>query len=107
MLSDTPHIEAEITFLNTAEGGRRTPALSGYRPQFYYGEQDWDAIHTYPDVELVYPGQTARVLLTFLSPERQVGRLHPGMRFQCREGQRVIANGVILKILGLEKPPEK
>ncbi len=31
-----PDIEAEITFVPTEQGGRKTPAFSGYRPQFYY-----------------------------------------------------------------------
>jgi translation elongation factor EF-Tu-like GTPase len=95
-------IEVQLTFVTTEQGGRRTPARSGYRPQFHYGGMDWDAVHTYPDTELVHPGQTVRAFLTFLSPEQHVGKLWPGMTFQCREGQRVIANGVVVKILELQ-----
>jgi translation elongation factor EF-Tu-like GTPase len=65
---------------------------------------DWDAIHTYPDNEFVYPGQTARVILSFLNPREHVGKLWPGKTFQCREGQRVVANGIVLRILDLDKP---
>ena len=103
----TPDIEVQITFLSTEEGGRRTPARTGYRPQFYYDGKDWDAIHTYPDNELVHPGQSVRAFLTFLSPEYHVGKLWPGKIFQCREGQRVVANGVVLKIVELEKSAAK
>lgn len=49
-------IEVEITFLRTEEGGCRSPRISGYRPQFYYNGHSWDAIHTYIDADLVYPG---------------------------------------------------
>jgi hypothetical protein len=34
------------TFLRTEEGGKTRPAFSGYRPQFYYEGEDWDAEHT-------------------------------------------------------------
>jgi translation elongation factor EF-Tu-like GTPase len=102
-----PDIEAEITFVPTEQGGRKTLAFSGYRPQFYYDEHDWDAEHEYPDVESVAPGQTVRALLRFLSPEMHVGRMHPGTEFQVREGARVVAHGRVTKILHLEKSAER
>lgn len=46
-------IEGIVTFLTSADGGRTTPALSGYRPQFHYDGYDWDAMQTYSDVEKV------------------------------------------------------
>ncbi|GDY18704.1 hypothetical protein LBMAG56_00490 [Verrucomicrobiota bacterium] len=98
-----PDIEAEITFVSSAQGGRKTPARSGYRSQFYYDGHDWDAHHEYPDVEWVYPGQTARVLLRFLSPDAHLNRVHPEMEFQVREGQKVVAHGRVTKILHLEE----
>jgi translation elongation factor EF-Tu-like GTPase len=55
-------IEGIVTFLTSADGGRTTPALSGYRPQFHYDGYDWGARQTYPDVEKVEPGMTVRVL---------------------------------------------
>ena len=42
-----PDIEAVITFLRTEDGGKTRPVYSGYRPQFYYDGEDWDAEHTY------------------------------------------------------------
>ena len=102
-----PDIEAEITFVPTQQGGRSTPAFSGYRPQFYYDEQDWDADHEYPDVESVFPGQTVRTLLRFLSPDAHVGRVRPGLEFQVREGARVVAHGRVTKILHLAQSAER
>ena len=97
-------IEAEITFLTIEEGGRKTPAFSGYRPQFYYDGQDWDAIQNYVGaVEPVYPGQTVTALLSFLSPQYHVGKLYPGKEFLIREGQRVVGRGKVTKILDLER----
>jgi translation elongation factor EF-Tu-like GTPase len=95
-------VEAEITYLTPEEGGRSKPGFTGYRPQFRYDGHDWDAIHTYPDVELVMPGQTARAYLSFLSPQCHVGRLFPGKEFEIREGARVVARGRVTKIMELE-----
>ena len=102
-----PDIEAEITFAPAEQGGRRGPAYSGYRPQFYYDGHDWDADQEYPDVESVLPGQTVRALLRFISPDAHVGRLHQGTEFQVREGARIVARGRVTKILHLEESVER
>ena len=102
-----PDIEAEITFVPTDQGGRSKPAFSGYRPQFYYDRHDWDADQEYPDVESVLPGQTARALLRFLSPEAHVGRVQLGMEFEVREGTRLVARGRVTKILHLDESAQR
>ena len=102
-----PDIEAEITFVPTEQGGRKTPAFSGYRPQFYYDSHDWDADQEYPDVESVLPGQTVRALLRFASPDAHVGRVQPGMEFEVREGARVVARGRVTKMLHLEESAQR
>ena len=96
-------IEVELHFVATVEGGRTKPAFSGYRPQFYYDGHDWDAVHEYPDVSQVNPGETVRAFLAFLSPQEHVHKLSPGKRFQIREGTRVVAEGQVLRILELEE----
>src|SRR5215471_18452450 len=92
-------IEAVVTFLPTEHGGRKGYALSGYRTQFYYDGHDWDSAHHYPDVDRVEPGETARVLLQFISPEAHIGKLNPGSAFLIREGQRIVGYGAVTKIL--------
>ncbi len=96
-------IEAEISYLRTEEGGRRKPAFSGYRPQFVYDGRHWDAIHDYGDVERVYPGETAVVYLSFLSPHCHIGKLYPGKEFFIYEGAHMIARGTVTRILNLAK----
>jgi hypothetical protein len=95
-------VEVDLTFLPTAHGGRRGPARSGYRAQFYYGGHDWDTQHEFPDVSQVHPGETVRAHLTFLAPEQHMGKLRPGMPFLIREGQRVVGYGCVRRILDLE-----
>ena len=85
------HIEGQVEFLTTAAGGRKGPAFSGYRPQFYYSCHDWDAQQDYPDVKEVNPGDTVRVLFTFLSPSEHLGKVVIGMPFLIREGARTVA----------------
>jgi len=97
----TADIEAEITLIATEKGGRKFPVTSGFRPQFHYHEQDWDSYLEYPDEEWIYPGQTARALLWFLSPASHVDHFIPGMKFQLREGPRLIGYGHITKIINL------
>lgn len=104
----TPDIEAEITFLTTEESGRETAVFSGYRPQFYYDGCDWVAIQNYIDViEPVMPGQTVTTHLSFLTPQTHVGKLYPGKEFLVREGQKVVARGIVTKILNLKESAEQ
>ena len=102
-----PDIEAEIRFLTSEEGGRHTPVWSGYRPQFYYDGHDWDAHQEYPDVEWVHPGETARTLLWFLSPDAHLDRVQVGMEFEVREGARAVGRGRVTKILNLAESAER
>lgn len=94
-------VEVMITFLPTEHGGR-TGVRSGYRPQFYYGGHDWDAVQHYPDFEEVQPGETVRAYLCFLSPDEHFGKLEPGTVFLIREGNRTVGYGKVTQLLGLE-----
>ncbi len=68
-------IEAEVRYLTTEEGGRRTGVFSGYRGQFYYGGNDYDGFQYFPDKaddEMVKLGMTVRAVVVF---EGRVGDL--------------------------------
>jgi elongation factor Tu len=98
------HIETVLTFLPSAHSGRTTPVYSGYRPQFYYNGEDWDATHEYVGVEQVRPGDTVTTRLTFISPQYHVGRVFAGMPFLIREGNRVVGYGRVTHVLDLVLP---
>jgi len=98
------HVEADVHFLRSEEGGRSRPVCSGYRDQCYYEHRDWDAQQEFPDVEQVRPGDTARALISFLSPDAHRGRVTPGMAFEVREGPRTIGHGRITRIFGWAPP---
>ena len=99
-----PDVEAEVSYLSTSDGGRQRPVCSGYRPShdFRLGGCLSDAQHEYPDREWVYPGQTVRVLLWFLLPKEQVGRLHSGFEFTVQEGARILGQGRVTRVLNSE-----
>jgi len=98
----TNDAEARLTLLSTEEGGRLNPVFSDYRPQFHYDGHDWDALHLYPDVERVNPGDTVRVILSFMSPAAHFGKLAVGTPFLIREGRQIVGYGAITKLLELE-----
>jgi elongation factor Tu len=87
-------IEATITFLSSSAGGRQLPVTSGYRPQFHYMGEEWDAEQTFPDQEVVRPGETVKARLRFYKPHL----VHVGMPFQVREGSKTVAHGVITNV---------
>ena len=95
-------IEVELTFLPTEHGGRRTSVASGYRPQFYYGNNDWGAVHTYISVSEVHPGDTVIAQLSFFTPTAHVGKIFEGMPFLIREGNQTVGYGRVLDVLDLE-----
>ena len=99
------HVEVELTLLPTGHGGRQHPAGQGYRPQFYYGNSDWDAIYEYLIDKEVPLGELILAHLTFLSPEYHRGKVFVGMPFLLREGNRTVGYGRVTALLGLEEPP--
>ena len=102
-----PDIEAEITFLKTEEGGRSTPAFSGYCPQFYYDEMNFVAVHHYIDISEIHPGQTVTTHLWFGAPQWHFEKVFIGMKFEIREGAKIVGNGVITNILNLKESADQ
>ncbi|NHB67040.1 elongation factor Tu, partial [Acinetobacter sp. GFQ9D191M] len=59
-----PHtkFDAEVYVLSKDEGGRHTPFLNGYRPQFYFRTTDvTGAISLKEGVEMVMPGDNVEM----------------------------------------------
>ncbi len=86
---------AELFVIPTKEGGRHTPILRGYMPQFFFGTTD--VTGTLVDVagaKAINPGDHAQVSLELMKP---VG-MEAGMRFAVREGSKTVGAGVILSV---------
>lgn len=94
----TPHteFEAEVYILTKEEGGRHKPFFTGYRPQFYIRTTDVTGEIKLPDgVEMVMPGDNAKMLVTLIVPVA----MSEGVRFAIREGGHTIGAGAIIKVI--------
>ena len=93
-----PHteFEAEVYVLSKDEGGRHTPFLRGYRPQFYFRTTDVTGAVELPEgVEMVMPGDNVKMVVTLIAPIAMT----EGLRFAIREGGRTVGAGVVAKII--------
>ena len=99
---------AELQYLTTEQGGRKTPAKSGYRPQvkFDFNEMQTSGQQTFINKELVNPGENVKAKIKILSPDYFAHTLTEGMEFEFREGPTIIGTGKIEYIVNekLEKP---
>ncbi len=96
--SVTPHteFEAEIYVLSKEEGGRHTPFLKGYKPQFYIRTTDVTGELELPvGTEMVMPGDTVTVTVRLIQPVA----LEEKQKFAIREGGKTVGAGVVLKIV--------
>ena len=94
-----PHTKfsSEVYVLKKEEGGRHTPFVNGYRPQFYFRTTDVTGVVKLPDgVEMVMPGDNIRMDIELISPIA----IEEGLRFAIREGGRTVGSGVVTKING-------
>ena len=96
--SITPHtkFKAECYILTKDEGGRHTPFLTNYRPQFYFRTTDVTGEVQLPaGTEMVMPGDNISVDVHLIAPIA----MDEGLRFAIREGGRTVGAGVVAKII--------
>ncbi len=90
------HFKAEVYVLRKEEGGRHTPFVSGYRPQFYFRTTDVTGEIRLPaGVEMVMPGDNVNMEVMLVSPVA----IETGLRFAIREGGRTVGAGVVTEML--------
>ncbi|MEK7621903.1 MAG: elongation factor Tu [Patescibacteria group bacterium] len=96
--SVTPHteFESEVYILKKEEGGRHTPFLTGYKPQFYIRTTDVTGEVTLPEsVKMVMPGDTITFKVKLVAPVA----LEEKQRFAIREGGKTVGAGVVTKVI--------
>jgi elongation factor Tu len=94
----TPHkkFKAEVYVLSKDEGGRHTPFVTGYRPQFFIRTTDVTGSVTLPaGVEMVMPGDNANLDIELITPIA----IEKGFKFAIREGGRTIGAGSVTDII--------
>ncbi|MGM9941347.1 MAG: elongation factor Tu [Bulleidia sp.] len=95
--SVTPHtkFKAQVYVLTKEEGGRHTPFVSNYRPQFYFRTTDVTGVITLPEgTELCMPGDNVIMEVELLAPIA----IENGTKFSIREGGRTVGSGSITEI---------
>jgi elongation factor Tu len=93
-----PHtkFKAEAYILTKDEGGRHTPFMTNYRPQFYFRTTDVTGIVHLPEgTEMVIPGDTVNMTVELIVPIAMEEKL----RFAIREGGRTVGAGVVSSII--------
>jgi elongation factor Tu len=96
--SITPHtkFKAEVYVLSKEEGGRHTPFVTGYRPQFFFRTTDVTGAVELPEgVEMVMPGDNANLAIELITPIA----MEKGLKFAIREGGRTVGAGSITDII--------
>ena len=96
--SITPHtkFKAEVYVLSKDEGGRHTPFITGYRPQFFFRTTDVTGAVQLPEgVEMVMPGDSANLTIELITPIA----MEKGLKFAIREGGRTIGAGSVTDII--------
>jgi len=97
--SITPHttFKANVYVLKKEEGGRHTPFMKGYRPQFFIRTADvtGEIVELGNNAEMVMPGDNAILTIKLIYPIA----IEKGMRFAIREGGRTVGAGVVAEII--------
>ena len=94
----TPHtkFEGSVYVLKKEEGGRHTPFMNNYRPQFYFRTTDVTGVVTLPEgTEMVMPGDNTEMSVELIQPIA----MDEGLRFAIREGGRTVGAGRVVKII--------
>ncbi|KAL7190315.1 hypothetical protein ACSBR2_022568 [Camellia fascicularis] len=99
----TPHTKfvAIVYLLRKEEGGRHSPFLAGYRPQFYMRTTDvagrMASIMNDKDEEskMVMPRDHVKMVVKLIMP----AACEQGMRFAIREGGKTVGAGIIQSIV--------
>ena len=96
--SVTPHtqFQAQVYVLTKEEGGRHTPFVANYRPQFYFRTTDVTGIvKELGGAEMVMPGDHVEMTVELIAPIA----IEEGTKFSIREGGRTVGSGNVTEII--------
>jgi elongation factor Tu len=96
--SVTPHtlFKAQVYVLTKEEGGRHTPFVTNYRPQFYFRTTDVTGVVKLPEgTEMVMPGDNIEMIVELIAPIA----VEQGTKFSIREGGRTVGSGNVTEII--------
>ncbi|MBK8098906.1 MAG: elongation factor Tu [Planctomycetes bacterium] len=93
----TPHtkFKAQVYALTKEEGGRHTPFMNGYRPQFYFRTTDVTGTAQLVGAEMCMPGDNVEIEVELIMPIA----MDETQRFAIREGGKTVGAGRVTKII--------
>ena len=94
-----PHnkFKGQVYVLTKEEGGRHTPFVANYRPQFYFRTTDvTGVIEDLGGAEMCMPGDNVEITVELIHPIA----VEQGTKFSIREGGRTVGSGSVTEILG-------
>ncbi len=90
------HFKAQVYVLSKEEGGRHTPFVSNYRPQFYFRTTDVTGVIQLPEgTEMVMPGDNIVMEVELIAPIA----IENNTKFSIREGGRTVGSGSVTEII--------
>ena len=94
-LSESTDFDAEVYILTKDEGGRQTPFMNGYCPQFVFRTAVVSGgVVLLNNAEMAVPGQLVKIHVSLASSVA----MENGQRFIIREGDKIVGTGTITKI---------
>jgi len=88
--------KTEVYVLSKEEGGRHTPFVTGYKPQFYIRTADVTGeVVLNEGTEMVAPGDNTEFTVKLVSPVA----LEKGVSFAIREGGQTVGQGIVTEII--------
>ena len=93
-----PHtkFKAQVYVLTKEEGGRHTPFVSNYRPQFYFRTTDVTGVITLPEgTDMVMPGDNVEMTVELIAPIA----IENNTKFSIREGGRTVGSGNVIEVI--------
>ena len=93
-----PHtkFKAQVYVLTKDEGGRHTPFVTNYRPQFYFRTTDITGVITLPEgKDMVMPGDNVEMTVELIHPIA----VEQGTKFSIREGGKTVGAGNVTDII--------
>ena len=100
-----PDFIAELQYLTTEDGGRKTSVFSGYRPHIEFDEISeikTSGQQIFLDKEIVNPGDIVKAEITILASDQLLNKLRIGHKFIFFEGSRTIGTGIIIDFLNIQ-----
>ncbi len=88
--------KAQVYVLKEEEGGRHTPFVNNYRPQFYFRTTDVTGICELPaDTKMCMPGDNVEITVELIHSIA----MEQGLSFAIREGGRTVGSGQVTEVI--------